>query len=334
MPVRKTESRIPTGLQPSDLGEAVAAADNKSVLISQIARPLVQGRENLFTVMVMDAALAQQVQTFDWHAEEGAAVTIASQVTQFGELAYIPSAIGPLSIRVRLMGAGNAQLGEITMALEIIAVSAALETMIGAARNEPGPTISHPDVARELVNDLDPYYHDLPLGGTANADFSKYVFAAIHDGLLRRDAAGRRSHLDRLAAALNDNNGQFALEAATGAGVSGLRLGLLAMVMPAGAGSAPPAMGWTEFPKPNAKRVEAEDVHLRALSALSEPVRIDLFNAARFPKANIRFAALAFEELRDRYFPGTDFNSVITGQGGVRSRVIIEHYREGPILRD
>lgn len=331
MPVRKTESRIPEDLAAADLGEAATAADGKSVLISQIVSPLVQGREALFNVLVTDAALAPQVQSYEWQFTEGAAAP-TQQSTNIGEIAFAPTAVGPLTVRVRLLGAGNAQLAELTLAMDSIAVSADLEALINAARNEPGPTISHPDVARELINDLEPYYSEVTLGGAENVDFSRFVFAAIHDGLLRLDAAGRRAHLERLAAALNDNNGQFAVEAAVGAGVGGLRLGLLAMVMPGGGGQ--PVMSWTEFPKPNARRAEAEDIHLRSLAALSEAKCIDLFNIVRFPKTNIRFCALAFEELRDRYFAGTDFTSVVSGQGGVRSRVIIEHYREGPILRD
>ena len=62
--MRKTETRLPAGLQPADLGEAVASADGHCCLVSFITAPLAVNRENIYVVFVTDAGLAASVQSF------------------------------------------------------------------------------------------------------------------------------------------------------------------------------------------------------------------------------------------------------------------------------
>ena len=64
MPVRKTESRIPGGYLPSDLGEAVVADDGRCALVSFATAPIVVSRENTCVLFVTDPALAATVQSF------------------------------------------------------------------------------------------------------------------------------------------------------------------------------------------------------------------------------------------------------------------------------
>ena len=58
MPVRRTESRVPAGLQASDLGHAVAAPDGRFTLVSFFPSPLVTTHSNGYVLFVTDAGLA------------------------------------------------------------------------------------------------------------------------------------------------------------------------------------------------------------------------------------------------------------------------------------
>src|SRR5205814_282399 len=70
--VRKTESRLPAGVDATGLGESVAAADGRCALVSFITAPLATGRANTYVVFVTDAALAGAVESFEWSfAEDG-----------------------------------------------------------------------------------------------------------------------------------------------------------------------------------------------------------------------------------------------------------------------
>ena len=44
----------------------------------------------------------------------------------------------------------------------VVPLNGNLESLIGDAQNEPGPGVSHPDVARELVNEHNSYYQAVP----------------------------------------------------------------------------------------------------------------------------------------------------------------------------
>ena len=70
MAVRKTETRIPTGLVASDLGESFVAADGRCALVSFITSPLAVNRENTYVVFVTDAGLAAQAHSFEWSFSE------------------------------------------------------------------------------------------------------------------------------------------------------------------------------------------------------------------------------------------------------------------------
>jgi hypothetical protein len=59
MSVRKTESRLPAGLQAIDLGEAIASPDNKLTLISFFTSPLMPFLSNTYVLFINDTALAR-----------------------------------------------------------------------------------------------------------------------------------------------------------------------------------------------------------------------------------------------------------------------------------
>jgi hypothetical protein len=95
----------------------------------------------------------------------------------------------------------------------------------------------------------------------------------------------------------------------------------------------PAMLDFTELPEPADQRALAAEQLRQSLAALDEEKRLDLFNLARFPKSNIAQCARILEALRDRYFPGTNFNDVLTGMSGVRAQFIMGQFTDGPITR-
>ena len=326
MAVRKTESRLPATFQASDLGEAVVAADARCALVSFITTPLVVGHENVYVVYVTDAALASSTQSFEWSIVENGSVP-AVQNTDAGEFPHVPTGPGSLTLEVRILGAGNAELATLSLTQQIVALNFELETLIAEFKNQPGPGISNPDVARELINDHNPYYQDVKLQAPEAGDaFRRFVFSMVFDAALKRPASERKQHLQELAASLNGEGSDFATLAGKGAGVSGIRLPLLAMVLPG-------MLTFTELPEANDQHALADEELRQALAALDEEKLLDLFSMVRFPKSNITLCGRILEALRDRYFAGTSFNDVITGLNGVRAQRIIQHFTQGPLLR-
>ena len=326
MAVRKTESRLPATFQATDLGEAVVAADGRCALVSFITTPLVVGRENVYVAFVTDAALASSAQSFEWTVIENGGAPVV-QTTEVGEFSFTPTVNGSLNLAVRILGAGNAELATLSLVQESSALNFELEAFIAEFKNQPGPGMSNPDVARELINDHNTYYQDVQLQTPETGDaFRRFVFSMVFDAALKRTAAERKRHLQELAASLNGEGGDLASLAGKGAGVSGIRLSLLAMILPG-------MLDFTELPEANDQRALADEELRQALVALDEEKLLDLFGIVRFPKSNITLCARILESLRDRYFAGTSFEDVLTGLSGVRAQRIIQHFTQGPLLR-
>lgn len=324
MPARKTESRLPDGFTANDLGEAAQAQENNAVVVSFIRSPLVINRQNTYVVFVTDAATATAASSYEWtFSENGAPGT--PQTTSSGEFTYTPQSVGPLSVSVKVKGADNSVKSNITLNQEIVQLNAELEALITTAADTPGPGIGNIDVARELVNDHNPYYQQVALQTPETGDgFKRFVFSMVSEGALQRNTQQRKDHLDELAAAINEGSGDFVTLAAEGAGVCRIRLALHAMVLPGG-------LPWTELPEANSVRASADQELREALAALDENKKIDLFNLVRFPKSNINQCGRILEELRNRYFSGANFNDVLTGMSGTRAHWISRHFKEGPI---
>ncbi|MBK8568071.1 MAG: hypothetical protein IPN76_33360 [Saprospiraceae bacterium] len=326
MGVRKTESRIPANHTAADLGQSAASADGNSTLVSFIANPIVVGRDNTYVLFVTNAGVAGSVQGFQWSFVENGGAPIV-QTTQFGEAVYRPNATGTLTVTAKAMGAGNAELSSAMLSQDVVATNAELEGMITGATDQPGPGIGNPEVARELVNDHNIYYQSVALQAPEAGDgFKKMVFNMVYEGANHRSMSDRRDHLQQLAASLNGTGGDFGALAGQGAGVSGIRLAVLAMSL----GGSPP-LPWTELPESLSDRAHADEALRQSLAALDENQRIDLFNLARFPKSNITWCGKILEGLRNRYFPGANFNDVLTGMQGTRAHWIVRHFKEGPI---
>ena len=326
MTVRKTENRIPANIQPSDLGQASLAADGRSALISFVTTPLVVGRENVYVVFVTDAALAASAAAYEWSfAENGSPPQV--QNTDHGEVFYTPASTGTVVLTLRILDANGVEQARLSLDQEVVAVNAELEALIAEVQNQPGPGVANPDVARELINDHNPYYQNVATQAPEPGDaFQQFVFGIVFDGALQRTPADRKQHLADLADSLNNGGADFATLAGKSSGVAGVHLPLLAMTLSS-------MLDFTELPEPVDQRALADEQLRQSLAALDEEKRIDLFNLVRFPKSNIAQCARILEALRDRYFPGTNFNDVLTGMSGVRAQFITRQFTEGPLVR-
>src|SRR5436190_9176748 len=247
------------------------------------------------------------------------------QASDLGEATQAPD--GSIAVAVRILDESRAEQAKLSLDQEVVAVNAELESLIADAQNQPGPGVANPDVARELINDHNPYYQNVALQTPESGDaFQQFLFGVVFDGAVQRPAPDRKQHLANLAETLNDGGADFATLAARGCGVTGLRLPLLAMTLPS-------MLDFTELPEANDQRALADEQLRESLAALDEDKRIDLFNLVRFPKSNIAQCARILEALRDRYFPGTNFNDVLTGMSGVRAQFILRQFTEGPVIR-
>lgn len=323
MPARKTESRLPDGFTANDLGENAPAQENNAVLISFIQSPLVIARPNNYVVFVTDAGTAGAATSYEWTITENGAI-VHTTTTQVGELAYTPQATGALGIQVIVKGADNGARSTITLNQEVVPLNVQLETLINNATDNPGPGVGNIEVARELINDHNPYYQQVTLQTPEAGDgFKRFVFSMASEGLLQKSAQQRNGLMDALASALNFGAGDFVTLAAEGAGVCRIRLALAAMVTA--------QLPWTELPDASSPRAAADQQLREQLTTLDENKRIDLFNLVRFPKSNITLCAKILEALRNRYFGATNFNDVLTGMNGTRAHWINRHFKEGPI---
>ena len=326
MTVRKTENRIPADFQAADLGEASVTADGRAALISFVSTPLVLGRDNVYIVFVTDATLAASAASFEWSVTESGG-TPQVQTTDHGEFSYTPAAAGRVGLVVRILDESKAEQAKLSLDQEVVAVNAELESLIADAQNQPGPGVANPDVARELINDHNPYYQNVVMQTPESGDaFQQFLFSVVFDGALQRTAADRKQHLADLADSLNNGGADFTSLAGKRSGVAGVQLPLLAMNLPS-------MLDFTELPEPVDQRALAAEQLRESLAALDEEKRIDLFNLVRFPKSNIAQCARILEALRDRYFPGTNFNDVLKGMSGVRAQFIVRQFVEGPITR-
>lgn len=321
-------------MQASDLGEAVVAPDGRSTLVSFITSPLAVARDNTYVVFVTDPALAASAESYEWSfALDGGAP--ATETTQHGETTYRPPSTGRLTVGVRILDAVAAEQASLVLTQEVVPVNAELETLIENARNDEGPTVVNPDVARELINDHNAYYQSVALASPEGDDaFQRFVFTMVHDGALAHAPGDRARHLNELSSAINEDHGDFESLLARGVGVCDIRLALLAMTTSKDEGSPDPILGWTEVPETAPARAPAETALRETVAALDSDTRTDLINIARFPKSSITQCGRILERVRDRYFAGVSFNDVLTGMSGTRAHWIVRHFREGPLQHE
>lgn len=327
--MRKTESRVPAGLQPSDLGQAAASADGRFTLVSFFPSPLVTTHANGYVLFVTDVGLAAAAQSYRWTFTENDEPAL-TYTTDAGAVFYEPFSKGTLTVDVRILDGGGAEVASLQLEQQAVAESDELEALIADAASQPGAGASNPQALRELVNEYSRYYKRVVTqAGASDSGLQRFTFMTALSGAIRRTPAERRAHLEALAEALNTGSGEFTQLAATGVGICDIRLTLLAM---AGSAGAPPVLAWSELPERTDQRALADEELRKKLGAAAESAQIDLFNILRFPKSHIAHCARILETLRDRYFPGTDFEQVLIGMSGTRAHWMMRHFSEGPLV--
>jgi hypothetical protein len=281
---------------------------------------------------VTDTTLASASDSFEWTFKENGDVA-RIDATPSGEIVYRPTTVGTLGLEVRILDTDGTEQAKVSIGQEVVLPSYELELLIAESEDKPGAGAGNPEVLRELVNEHSRYYQSLQLKTPEVGDgFQRFSFNIVMAGALRGTMQERKRQVDRLAAAINGGAVDFASLIAEGIGVSGIRLTLLAMILPQ-TSSPTPILPWSEFPDSPGQYGLADDERRRSLAALNEDTLIDLFNLVRFPKSNIKLCGRILESLRDHYFSGTNFNDVLTGMSGTRAHWITRHYLEGPLLR-
>src|ERR1044072_6079772 len=127
MSVRKTESRIPAGFQPPGLRQALTSSDGHCSIVSFITAPLAVNRENIYVVFITDAALAASAESYEWSFNEDGGTPLVKS-TEFGQIAYTPSAEGYLNLKVRMLDAGSSELASLSLTQQIGPLNVELET--------------------------------------------------------------------------------------------------------------------------------------------------------------------------------------------------------------
>ena len=324
MGVRKTESRIPSGYQAADLGEAIDSPDGKISLVSFFTSPLAPQLQNTYVAIVKDTSLATQTKAFRWHIAEDGSIPQTTK-TDIGELHYRITNIGNITITLQLLDNTDNIIDSVSMIQEIQQLNPTTEEEIQAATEKEGAGAANPQIIRELINGYRTYYKDLKTQPAEPDDaFQKFISGMIFRGCQKNIHEQQNENFDRIAESLEDNNDAYNTHAAKGIGPTDMRLSLLAMVKG-------PLIPWTELPEENDKNAFADEQLRQNFSAISESDKIDLANLARFPKTNIQLCAKVIEALRNKYFPGASFNDVMTGMNGTRGHWILKHYLKGPL---
>jgi hypothetical protein len=336
VPVRKTESRLPSGHTFADLGETSSNAAATSALISFNLSPLIAGRQNTYIALIAEPALAGNTESFEWIFVESGG-NCETYVTSYGEQTYTPRLPGLLSCVVRVLDTSEQELARLEIEQRIYVLNVDLELLMDQSLQEGGPTAGDREVSRELVNDLNPFYSSVkPSNGPQTSEehdaFRSLVFQLLADALTERRPDQRTAQLAALGHAINEQlTDDLRLFLEDGYGIAYLRLPLLAMCTQLAA--AGPVLAWEEVPEEGASRQrQALDSIISKYLALSRETQIDLFNLVRFPKPCVTACARVVETLRDRYFPGSSFTSGLTGFDGTRATWIVRHYRDGPLL--
>lgn len=325
--MRKTESRLPAGVDATSLGESVVASDGRCALVSFITAPLATGRANTYVVFVTDTALAGAVESFEWSFEEDSDAPLVV-ITPGGEASFTPTKECYLSVRVRLLDGGAIEQASLVLTQQVSPPNTALEQLIAEAANQPGPGCGNPDVLRELVNDHNPYYLTVALSTPEAGDgFKRFLYSMIYDGALKRSSSARAALLAHVADSLNTGSPDFISATAPGLGVAGVRLSLAAMLLP------PNGIPYTELETTTAANASGDEELRAKLAALSEDDRIDLFNRARFPKSNILLCGKLLEALRNKLTGGVSFDDVLTNMSGAMAEWIVLNYTRGPLRR-
>ena len=327
MTVRAIESRVPAGFDVDDLGEAVVIADGQGdaqyALVSSLTGPLSVGFEVDYAVFVLDGT---PVDRYDWTIDVVGQGRIATVVTDAGYTRFTPSAPGTQVVAATLQLASGGTV-KMTLVQDVRPAFTGLEFLFEgggpSAQLDPGNAhvslAGDPVASAEVFNGLRNYV----LSSSAIHGLPPRLLAAVTDAGCATAHKGDRTPWDTWFPGRDQRLEWVAeeLEGSTGmithrddpVGVCQLRMPSVATIVGgAGLGGAP-YVPWRE--------IAADGSDARAVSAstwadyeaLPPEARIDLFNLARFPKAQIETCAAFLARLRERphRYPGSEADDLV-----------------------
>jgi hypothetical protein len=321
VPVRATETSLPAGLTAADLGES--AGDTSAVLVSYHSSPCSVGRLQTYVVFVLDAAIQATVEKYRWVAG-----SVDTETTE-GVFEHSPAVEGDLRVEVSLLDGGGATVKTLSITQNVVPLNGELEFLI-ARPDEPTAVADDPETSREIVNDVRVYIDELaPRSADPDSSLNRLLFAIAYAEALIVKPGDRAAQERDLAAALAAGEaGNFTDRALTGIGLCQVRPQILAMYLSATAGGSTPMLPPREFPvEPQARATKLAELRTEFI-ALAAAERIDLFNALRFPKSNLRMAMQLVQELMKKYFPALSLRDILADKTEATS--LLKQFKEGP----
>lgn len=317
MAVRNTESRIPQGFTPSDLGQATTSVGEKFVLVSYLSNPIVVDSLNNYVVFVTDEVVAKDCKEYKWVVQEdtgGGFREIQTKTTDEGLFSFKTKNAGNITVNVTVLDTAGDNIQTLVLHHAVQSRNQELEKLLDK-ESVFAALGGHPTTSRELVNDLSHYVVEAlydPYDGKF-LEIPDLLLAAIvykealwrpkeyefwRDYLtyeLRRDIELSLAADELNNAALNS----IRVQIDNTLGVCQIQPQTIAMALNR-PGLEETYTPWLEKPKEKNKRPAIENEKLANFKALSLFDKIDIYNLLRFPKTNVRLCALLLNRLKNR----------------------------------
>ena len=328
MPIRPTESTLPEGFNPVDLGQAhqiPGAGNAKYALVSYLTSPIAKDSVIDYVVFVVGETSDDAKRfSFKWTFTHFPSNAKKEKTTDEGIFSYKVDAVGELRVSVDVLRDGQV-MEKLKLTQEIRELDPALEQLLDPAGmlkhlnvdRSLGSLGGNPPTSRELINNFQQYVLQA-VGPPGNIDLpARFVAAILYAEILRvgkDDLFGRDAELKAVASELNgDLFSAPGTQSDNALGVAQITMQTLAMVIgpPPAAGAPAPGTApatytpWTEVAVDENKR-EADRAKILAnlnnyMPEADRPkLKIDLFNLLRFPKSNIKMCARLLRRLFNR----------------------------------
>jgi len=323
MAVRRTESRLPDGLQASDLGQAATTAN--LALVSYFSSPVAVTRPQTYVLFVTDSALAGRVASYQWTFTLNG--TAHGRTSDIGQQGFTPTAEGQLQVSVQARDSGGQALGTVSLTQQVFPLNPELESLI-TSTTANAPVAGHPETTRELINDLRLWIdQQVTPGNTDDGRLNRLLLSIAYAECLHVPPARREAHLDYIADLLEAGRfDDLVSEGEEGLGICQLRPRTLAMSLER---NNQPWIPWTLLPADPVQRLRVLPSIYMEFNNLSQNDIVDLYNRLRFPRTNLRGCQQVLLRIRREFFNGQTWTALLQ-QPGAASEFLTQ-FNEGPI---
>ncbi len=337
MTVRKTEARIPEGMQASDLGQAFSSGNYS--LVSYLTSPIAKGTRIDYAVFAQNNTMADR---YEWtFLPLSVPSELEEETTNVGINEYTPENLGELRVVVDVIVGGNTVV-TLTLSQIIVERNAELEQYINgvgiidsALANWvwAAARVGDSQTTRELVNDLKSYIekaaaqHEFPLDFLAAIVYKEVSFRPKEYEWQRVYLVGesvRSVEIEAIREILSN-------EEYDNPKLTKQSIGVCQISMPTASMVVFPDL-WRELP------VESDQRELRRkeirdnYTDLDSYQKIDLFNILRFPRTNILLCAELLSKLKNRpnRWEGVDNEQLMQNQHALS--IIATEYNLGATM--